>query len=238
MSRARVNETQIKTVLFDLDGTFADTAPDLADALNRTLMANAKPALAFEKIRPVVSHGGRALIELGFGIHANEPAFEPLRQQLLEFYKADIARHTQLFPGILDCLQQIRNRRMRWGIVTNKPGWLTMPLLDALDLPVAPCSIVSGDTLAQRKPDPAPLLHAMQQCAGTPSQCLYVGDAERDILAGKRAGMATMVAMYGYIGDQDDPQQWQADACIMHPRDILPWVDNYNRMQATTRYAD
>lgn len=234
-----MSETQIKTVLFDLDGTFADTAPDLADALNRTLLANAKPALDFEKIRPVVSHGGRALIELGFGIQPDDPTFEPLRLQLLDFYKADIARHTQLFPGIVECLQQIQDRRMTWGIVTNKPGWLTTPLLDSLSLPVAPCSIVSGDTLAQRKPDPAPLLHASQQCASEPNRCLYVGDAERDILAGRRAGMVTMVALYGYIGDQEDPQQWQADTTITHPQDILPWVDSYNANQATnSRYAD
>lgn len=234
-----MNETQIKTVLFDLDGTFADTAPDLADALNRTLLANAKPALAFEKIRPVVSHGGRALIELGFGIQPDDPASEPLRLQLLDFYKADIARHTQLFPGILECLQHIRERQMTWGIVTNKPGWLTMPLLESLNLPLEPCSIVSGDTLAQRKPDPAPLLHACHQCACSPLQCLYIGDAERDILAGRRAGMTTMIAEYGYIGEQDDPQDWQADASITHPREILPWVDSHNRAQTTTpRYAD
>lgn len=233
-----MNEAQIKTILFDLDGTLADTAPDLADALNRTLLANQKPALAFEQIRPVVSHGGRALIELGFGIQPDDPAFETLRLQLLDFYKADIARHTQLFPGIIECLQQIQERNMSWGIVTNKPSWLTMPLLDSLKLPVTPCSVVSGDTLVQRKPDPAPLLHASQECASKPATCLYVGDAERDILAGKRAGMPTMVAMYGYIGDHDNPQDWQADTCITHPQDILPWVDTYNNMQSSSRYAD
>lgn len=229
----------IKTVLFDLDGTFADTAPDLADALNRTLLANGRTPLSFEKIRPVVSHGGRALIELGFGIDNNDPRFEPLRQQLLDYYQADIAKHTQLFPGMLDLLHTLQGKQLQWGIVTNKPGWLTQPLLASLALPISPCAVVSGDTLPQRKPDPAPLLYASKQCASVPSQCLYVGDAERDILAGQRAGMLTMAALYGYIGAQDDPLQWQADSYIEHPQDIYPWLESYNRMQEqTARYAD
>ena len=229
----------IKTVLFDLDGTFADTAPDLADALNRTLLANQRPALPFAQIRPVVSHGGRALIELGFGITDTDATFEPLRQQLLGFYQADIAKHTQLFPGILSLLHELQRHQLHWGIVTNKPAWLTTPLMASLDLPIAPCSVVSGDTLPQRKPDPAPLLHASAMCQCDPVQCLYVGDAERDIIAGKRAGMLTMVARYGYIGEQDDPQQWQADSYIDHPDAIYPWVERYNTMQVQqSRYAD
>jgi N-acetyl-D-muramate 6-phosphate phosphatase len=239
VNRARVSDAQIRTILFDLDGTFADTAPDLADALNCTLSANAKPGLAFDKIRPVVSHGGRALIELGFGIPISHPDFEPLRQQLLEFYQADIARHTQLFPGVAELLQQLHDKHMQWGIVTNKPGWLTIPLLDSLTLPHAPCVVVSGDTLAQRKPDPAPLLHASHQCQCPPAQCLYVGDAERDIIAGKRAGMPTMAALYGYIGEQDTPQQWDADSYVNHPEEILPWVDAYNQsLRQAPRYAE
>lgn len=230
---------QIKTVLFDLDGTFADTAPDLADALNRTLIANGQAALPFEKIRPVVSHGGRALIELGFGIDHKDPHFEPLRQQLLDYYQSDIAKHTQLFPGILDLLHALQDKQLQWGIVTNKPGWLTQPLLASLTLPVAPCAVVSGDTLPQRKPDPAPLLYASKQCECGPSQCLYIGDAERDILAGQRAGMLTLAALYGYIGTQDDPRQWQADGYIEHPQDIHPWLESYNQTQGQTlRYAD
>lgn len=229
----------IKTVLFDLDGTFADTAPDLADALNRTLIANAQSPLPFETIRPVVSHGGRALIELGFGIRDDDPRFEPLRQQLLEYYQADIARHTQLFPGMLDLIQQLQQQQLHWGIVTNKPGWLTQPLLACLAMPATPCAVVSGDTLPQRKPDPAPLLHACGQCRCEPAQCLYVGDAERDIIAGKRAGMLTMAALYGYIGIEDQPRQWQADGYVEHPQEILPWLETYNREQVQTpRYAD
>lgn len=234
-----MSKPPIKTVLFDLDGTFADTAPDLTDALNRTLIANDRAPLPFAKIRPVVSHGGRALIELGFGIRDTDASFEPLRRQLLTFYQADIARHTQLFPGMLQLLHELERNDLRWGIVTNKPAWLTNPLLDSLRLPIPPCSVVSGDTLPQRKPDPAPLLHASKQCRCEPAQCLYVGDAERDIVAGKRAGMLTMAALYGYIGENDDPTQWQADSYIEHPDAIYVWLSDYNTTQLEqARYAD
>ena len=162
-----------------------------------------------------------------------------MRQQLLAFYKTDIARHTQLFAGITQLLIELQQQDIRWGIVTNKPGWLTSPLLASLDLPSNPCSVVSGDTLPQRKPDPAPLLYASAACQCEPAQCLYVGDAERDILAGKRAGMLTMAARYGYIRQNDDPQTWQADSYIDHPDEIFPWVSTYNAMQRQqTRYAD
>lgn len=234
-----MNKSPIKTIFFDLDGTFADTALDLADALNRTLLANQRAPLPFETIRPVVSHGGRALIELGFGINDSDGQFETLRQQLLGFYQADIAKHTELFPGILALLHELQRHDLQWGIVTNKPGWLTDPLLNSLALPIAPCSVISGDTLPQRKPDPAPLLLASAHCHCEPAQCLYIGDAERDIVAGKRAGMLTMAALYGYIREQDDPQAWQADSYIDHPDDIFPWIHAYNIQQGQQmRYAD
>lgn len=234
-----MSKAPIKTVLFDLDGTFADTAPDLADALNRTLLANRREALPFERIRPVVSHGGRALIELGFGIKDDNPNFETLRQQLLQFYQSDIARHTQLFPGIEELLAGLQRDGLRWGIVTNKPAWLTEPLLASLSLSQAPCSVVSGDTLPQRKPDPAPLLHASRQCDCRPEECLYIGDAERDIVAGKRAGMQTMVAGYGYLGEHDDPAQWQADSYVQQPQSIYPWINAHNaHLTQQARYAE
>jgi len=222
----------IQTVLFDLDGTFADTAPDLAHALNQTLSTHRRPGLELEQIRPVVSHGGKALIQLGFGIQDNHPDFEPLRQELLRFYQDDIALHTQLFDGIDTLLQELRKQNMSWGIVTNKPGWLTDPLMDSLGLSKQACSIVSGDTLEQRKPHPAPLLHAAKQCGVTPQSCLYIGDAERDIVAGKAAGMRTMVAKYGYIEASESPSDWRADTYVDHASEILDWIDaaNNNRV--------
>lgn len=218
----------ITTVLFDLDGTFADTAPDLADALNRTLTRHDKPTLTLAQIRPVVSHGGKALIERGFGINEQDPAFEPLRQELLAFYQEDLAKHTQLFPGINRLLQDIQQANMNWGIVTNKPAWLTEPLISSLNMHNPARSIVSGDTLPERKPHPAPLLHASTQCGAQPANCIYIGDAERDIIAGKRAGMLTLVALYGYISKDDKPEEWQADGYITSADEVFPWIAAYN----------
>jgi len=225
----------IQTVLFDLDGTFADTAPDLAFALNQTLTAHDQATLGLEQIRPVVSHGGKALIELGFKLPSTDPDFEPLRLELLEYYKQDIATHTQLFTGIEPLIEQLTELGINWGIVTNKPGWLTDPLMRSLGLTDQACSIVSGDTLAQRKPDPAPLIHAAQQCGVAPEACLYIGDAERDIVAGKRANMRTMVALYGYIETDSDPLEWQADSYIDSPTEILDWVLKINNHPRNTR---
>jgi len=213
-----------RTVLFDLDGTLLDTAPDLAAALNATLQLNERAALPFETIRPVVSHGGRALIELGFGIDPQHPGFEPLRKQLLDLYQANIAVHTALFPGMADVLDELESRGIRWGVVTNKPGWLTEPLLDALDLGSRAACIVSGDTLKERKPHPAPLLHACKLAGCQPEETLYVGDAERDIEAGRNAGMHTLVALFGYLMEHDRPENWGADALIEQPADILDHV--------------
>ncbi|HHH43273.1 MAG TPA: phosphoglycolate phosphatase [Gammaproteobacteria bacterium] len=214
----------IQTVLFDLDGTLLDTAPDLANALNAVLEQNGQPALPFERIRPVVSHGGRALIELGFGLEPSHPDFEPLRIQLLDHYLAHIADQTRLFPGMDEVLDHIEQSGRKWGVVTNKPGWLTNPLLDALDLRRRAAGIVSGDTLEERKPHPAPLLHACELVGTPPGDCLYVGDAERDIEAGHQAGMATLVALFGYLMEQDRPETWGATALIHSPQELLAWI--------------
>jgi len=214
----------IQTVLFDLDGTLLDTAPDLANALNAVLEMNGRPALPFEHIRPVVSHGGRALVELGFGLAPEHPDFEPLRKQLLDYYREHIADETTLFPGMNDVLESIEQSGRNWGVVTNKPGWLTEPLMDALDLTRRTTGIVSGDTLEERKPHPAPLLHACDLIGSKPGDCLYVGDAERDIEAGHNAGMTTLVAMFGYLLEQDRPETWGATALVQKPGEILDWV--------------
>jgi len=215
----------IKAVLFDLDGTFADTAPDLADALNKTLIAHRYEPLAFETIRPVVSHGGKALIELGFRINDTDARFEELRQELLNYYQQDLVKHTQVFPGLMESIAELVAQNIKWGIVTNKPAWLTDPLMDSLMLEHEPCCIVSGDTVKERKPHPAPLLHACQLCNVHQSNTVYIGDAERDIIAGRRAGMYTIVARYGYIGINDAPETWQADAEIHQPHELLTLLD-------------
>ena len=214
----------IKTILFDLDGTLADTAPDLAAALNTVLVNNGREALPFETIRPVVSHGGQALIKLGFQIEPDHAEFELLYSTLLDYYKNNIATHTRLFSGMDKVLKKIEQLDLNWGVVTNKPGWLTEPLMDALNLSHRTACIVSGDTLIERKPHPAPLLHACELAGSQANECIYIGDAERDIVAGERAGMTTLVALFGYIDEHDQPQNWGSDGMIKTPQEILDWL--------------
>lgn len=221
-----MSTADIRTILFDLDGTLLDTAPDLAAALNTVLEENRQPTLPFESIRPVVSHGGIALIKLGFGLQQDDPNFEPLRQRLLTVYRENISRHTTLFPGMETVLQTIEQRGLNWGIVTNKPGWLTDPLLKDLQLYDRAACVVSGDTLQERKPHPAPLLHACRLANSSPEQCLYVGDAQRDIEAGENAGMYTIVALFGYFTPEDQPHRWGASHTIDEPGELLTWLEN------------
>jgi len=215
----------IRTVLFDLDGTLLDTAPDLAAALNTVLRENRREPLPLETIRPAVSHGGIAIIRRGFGLEASDPAIEPLRQRLLEVYRANISTLTRPFPGMAEVLDTLEARGLNWGVVTNKPGWLTNPLLGDLGLLQRAACVVSGDTLAQRKPHPAPMLHACALAGSEPRRCVYVGDAQRDVEAGNNAGMYTLVALFGYFRDDDRPQEWQADALINKPAELLAWLD-------------
>ncbi|MBW6476318.1 MAG: HAD-IA family hydrolase [Chromatiales bacterium] len=211
----------IRTVLFDLDGTLADTAPDLAWALNQVLQEQGREPLPFAQIRPAVSHGGIALIKLGFGLDEADPGFGPLRERLLALYRAHITRETRLFAGMAELLDALEQRGLNWGVVTNKPAWLTEPLLAELQLSTRCATRVSGDTLPQRKPHPAPMLLACQQAGSEAQQCLYLGDAERDVQAGRQAGMRTLIAAFGYIGAEDRPQDWGADAIIEHPLQLL-----------------
>ncbi len=220
--------SSVQTVLFDLDGTLLDTAPDLAFALNTVLIEEKRSALPFKQIRPWVSHGGITLIKKGFKLIDADPAIEPLRQRFLSIYADHLADQTRLFEGMAEVLETLEYQGIQWGVVTNKPAWLTEPLLQQLDLINRSICHVSGDTLPQRKPDPAPLLHACQLANTTPKQCIYVGDASRDIEAGQRAGMLTLVALYGYINDSDKPAQWGATGMLQKPLDLLSWIKKRN----------
>lgn len=217
----------LRTVLFDLDGTLADTAPDLAAALNHVLEAEGRTALPYEHIRPVVSHGARALVQLGFSLGDDHPEFSRLRQRLTDRYREHIAVGTRLFPGMDELLERLEDRGLAWGVVTNKPAWLTNPLMDALGLTQRAACIVSGDTTPHRKPHPQPMLHACELAGSLPEECIYVGDAERDVEAGRSAGMRTVVALFGYLGESDRPQAWGADGLIEHPLDLLDWVGGH-----------
>ncbi len=217
----------IKTVLFDLDGTLADTAPDLAFALNSVLQEQGREPLPYENIRPVVSHGGIALIKHGFAIDESHADFPALRQRLLDIYRANIARETRLFAGMTELLEQLEQRGLNWGVVTNKPEWLTEPLLEELGIRQRAATVVSGDTLPERKPHPAPMLLACHQAGSEAAECLYIGDAQRDIEAGRNAGMHTLVALFGYLGDGDEPTSWQADGLVENALEILDWLERW-----------
>jgi 2-phosphoglycolate phosphatase len=216
--------TTTRAVLFDLDGTFADTAPDLAYALNRVLADNGRAPLSLEQIRPHVSHGGKALIRFGFGLSPDDPQFEPLRHALLAVYLQNIARETRLFPGMSELLDILERRNIAWGVVTNKPAWLTDPLMRALGLDGRAACVVSGDTTGHSKPHPEPIYYACRLIHAEPGRCLYVGDSERDVSAGRAAGARTLVAGFGYLGGEDRPADWGADGMIGHPLGVLDWL--------------
>jgi len=226
------NSSAIQGVLFDLDGTLADTAPDLAYTLNALLIEHHLAPLPFEKICPVVSHGATALLRLGFDPDIDSPAFESLRRRFLDIYCVNLANETRLFPGMPELLTAIEQRDMKWGVVTNKPAWLTEPLMARLDLQQRAGCIISGDSTGNRKPHPEPMLRACRQIDILAQHCLYVGDAQRDIEAGHRAGMKTLIALFGYISDNDRPEQWQADGMISHPMEILEWIRSHNESSA------
>ncbi|ABO53969.1 HAD-IA family hydrolase [Burkholderia vietnamiensis] len=206
--------TQCDAVLFDLDGTLADTAPDLAAAVHKMQRVRGLPETPLDVLRPLASAGARGLLGGAFGIDPQTPGYDATRDEFLANYATDICVHTALFPGIGDVLDELDARRVRWGIVTNKVMRLTAPLADLLGLAARAACIVGGDTTPHSKPHPAPLLHAAAQLTLAPERIVYVGDDLRDIQAGTAAGMATVAAAYGYCGDGAAPADWQAQHLV------------------------
>ena len=211
-------------VLFDLDGTFADTGPDLHHAVNLLLGELGRPPFDYAHFRPAVSHGSRAMLNTALGLDPEDADFPRLQSRFLDLYLANIATHTRLFEGMETLLEQLEARSIPWGIVTNKPARLTDPLMAGLGLDRRASVIVSGDTTAHAKPHPEPILHACRLTGAEPSDTLYVGDAQRDIAAGRNAGTRTLVALFGYLSDQDIPSEWHADGMIEQPMDLLAWL--------------
>ena len=214
----------IKAVLFDLDGTLLDTAQDFHESLNDLRAEENLEPLSFETVRAQVSHGGHALVRLGFGKLEPE-AHEAMRMRLLNIYRQRLARHTRLFEGGDEMLDALENRGLIWGIVTNKPAWLTDPLLIEVNLSSRARAVVSGDTLPERKPHPMPLLHAAKTLGVEPRECVFVGDAERDAQAAQSAGMYSVIAGFGYIGDGDRADEWFQHGWLDTPLDLLAWLD-------------
>ena len=225
----------ISSIFFDLDGTLADTAPDLATALNQILQERGKPTLPLETIRPAVSLGGNAMIKLVFAIEEDDPEFADLRQRFLEIYHERLHQDTHVFPGIGKALDYIEANNMIWGVITNKPEWLTHPIMEQLNLTQRTACIVSGDTTEFRKPHPGPMLYACELAKCAPETSLYVGDALRDIEAGRAAGMKTLIADYGYIAKDENPDTWNADGSISEPEEIIAWLEKENGLVSHKR---
>lgn len=211
----------IRLVLLDLDGTLADTAPDLAAAANRMRIARGIEPLPIAELRPYVSHGARGMIGRAFNVSTSDSRYPLLRDEFLREYEAALCVDSTLFPGMDDTLHSLERQDVKWGIVTNKLSRFTTPLVQALRLSQRSSCVVSGDTTPFSKPHPAPLLHAMTVAGVGATSALYVGDDRRDIEAGRAAGMRTAVASYGYLGNEVPYQQWGADAVIHSAPELL-----------------
>ena len=207
-------------VLFDLDGTLADTAPDLASAVNRMRVEQGHEPLPLDRLRPFASAGARGLLHAAFGIKPDDADYAALRETFLEYYAEGVCRETRLFPGIAELLAELQARKIAWGIVTNKATRFTERIV--FELKLEPACIACGDTTAFLKPHPASLLHAAEQLGLPPGDCLYLGDDLRDMKAAQAAGMRPVAVEWGYHHpDQGGPGTWQAEAVIHHPLDVL-----------------
>lgn len=211
-----------RAVLFDLDGTLADTAPDLAAAMNRVRATRGLAPTPYEILRPVASAGARGLIGAAFGLTPNDTGYDDLRIAFLDTYEAAIAEHSTLFEGVDTLLAALQEQNLSWGIVTNKAARFTNLLVPQIGLQHASC-VISGDTTPHSKPHPAPLLEAARRLSLTPQECWYIGDDLRDIQAGRAAGMTTIAAAWGYCGNAE-PVTWEADALAATPLDVLELI--------------
>lgn len=212
---------EVQLVLLDLDGTLADTAPDLAAAVNRMRIARGIEPLPIAELRPFVSHGARGMVGRAFNVTPDDAGYRELRQEFLREYEAALCVDSALFPGMNDTLLHLEGRGIKWGIVTNKLARFTLPLVDALQVSQRAACIVSGDTTPFSKPHPAPILHALSVTGADAAVTVYVGDDRRDIDSGKAAGTRTVVASYGYLGNEVPYQKWGADAVIDSPLELL-----------------
>lgn len=214
-----------EAVFFDLDGTLADTAPDLAGTLNRLKAEQGLPPSPYETLRPHVSQGVRGMLGAGFGLIPQDEAYAPLAARFLALYSESLCVETRLFAGMDELLEKLDARGITWGVVTNKAEHLARPIITTLGLAERCACIVGGNTTSRPKPHPDPLLHACALTGHAPQQSLYVGDDIRDIQAGRAAGMATVAAAYGYLGSAEPIQAWNADTIIEHPLDILALLE-------------
>jgi len=221
---SRPGARDIRAVLFDLDGTLIDSAPDLGAAADQMRTDRGFPSLPLEQYRPMAGAGARGMLGVAFGMAPEHPEFAVYREEFFANYEARMTRSTQMFDGIVELVRRLEQQGLAWGIVTNKSQRFTIPLVASIDAFAGAATVVSGDTTPHAKPHPAPLLYAANAMGLDPARCVYVGDDERDILAGRAAGMATIAATYGYLGTQADTALWGAQAQINSPLDLLQWL--------------
>jgi N-acetyl-D-muramate 6-phosphate phosphatase len=214
--------SDVRAVLFDLDGTLIDSAPDLGAAADKMRVVRGLPSLPLEKYRPMAGAGARGMLGVAFGMSTEHPDFEAMREEFFVNYENCMTERTYAFEGIPELISQLRALGLPWGVVTNKSMRFTRPLTQGMSLFGSVAVVVGGDSTAHAKPHPAPLLEAARQLKLEPGHCIYVGDDERDVLAGRAAGMGTVVASYGYLGSNSDTQLWGADAHIHDPLELLP----------------
>lgn len=215
---------QAQSILFDLDGTLMDTAPDLVGALNMTLAARGRPAVSLASARPYVSRGARGLLQRGFALAPDADEYQAHVDEFLEHYRSRLCDQSTLFDGMAGLLDALDSSRCPWGIVTNKMASLTEPLLSKMGLMDRLHVLVSGDTIAEKKPSPKPLLYACDKGGMQPEETIYVGDDPRDILAANAAGLVSVAARYGYFDDTENPDQWGADLVIDHPLELVDLI--------------
>jgi phosphoglycolate phosphatase len=214
----------IQAILFDLDGTLADTAPDMMRTVNVMRVARALPPVALELVRPHVSRGARGMIGAAFGVRPEDAGFAELRAEFMDIYAENLCIDTRLFPEMDALLDRLESRGVAWGVVTNKFEHLARSVIDGLGLASRAAVLVGGDTCERAKPFPDPLLHAAERLMLEPRSVLYIGDDERDVQAARAAGMPVLAAGYGYLGDGPAPSQWGADAVVDSPSEIARWV--------------
>jgi phosphoglycolate phosphatase len=220
-----VDNVKLACVLFDLDGTLVDTAPDLIACMNQAFRQYGFATVDATAVKPFISYGAAAMIKDCLGDNVSVAEQDALLNTMLGFYQDNIAEHSEFFPGMLDVLVAIEGRGLKWGVVTNKRERFTLPLMAALQLADRAACIISGDTTPHPKPHPEPMREACRRAAVKPQECVYIGDAAHDIAAGKNVQMHTLAAVYGYLKPGDTPEAWRADGLIHSPNDILTWLD-------------
>ena len=216
--------SDIRAVLFDLDGTLIDSAPDLGDAADKMRTDRGLPSFPEALYRPMAGAGARGMLKVAFDITPEHPTYEAFREEFFVNYERAMTVRTYIFDGVIDVIDALRQRDMPWGVVTNKMARFTDPLTQAMPLFSSASAIVSGDTTAHAKPHPAPMFEAARRLGLSPEVCLYVGDDERDIVAGRAAGMCTVAASYGYLGEKTNIASWGADLHIDSPLNLLQWL--------------